>query len=170
MFCVWADNLYAEGDMKCILNSALCGAAHKVPQLRGSSNGAWRLYKAWSKVEKPAQAPGLTRLVAQAMAAAFVMEGEPAAAIMILVAHDCILRTSEFMELRTTDVVAGKEGMLLTLRDTKIGQRFGVQQDVLSQHVKSHLCLDGTLDPLIQKLLAPLLVDLDFNLPSKKTR
>ena len=34
MFCVWADHLYAEGDMKCILNSAFCGAAHTVPQMR----------------------------------------------------------------------------------------------------------------------------------------
>ena len=69
--------------------------------------------------------------MAQAMAAAFVEKGEHSAAIMISVAHDCILRTSEFMELRTTDVISGKEGMLLTLRDTKIGQRLGVQQDVL---------------------------------------
>jgi hypothetical protein len=50
---------------------------------------------------------------------------------MILVAFHCILRTNEFFELRTGDVSASGRGLLLLLlRDTKIGQRLGIHQEV----------------------------------------
>ncbi len=109
----WAEHLWAEGDAKAILNNGLCGLTHFVPALRGQLNGVWRLYKAWSKSEKSVQAPPMIKIMAQAFAG-----------------FHCILRTNEFMELRTGDVSVSGRGLLLMLRDTKIGQRLGVNQEV----------------------------------------
>ena len=130
----WAEALYQEGDMKCVLNRGLCGLAHLVPALRGRLPGSWRLYHAWSKTDERRQAPPIELLLAQAFAGYFVAAGEAGAALCILAAHDCILRNSEFYELRTGDLVAPKQGLLLSLRDTKMGQRLGVTQQVLCKN------------------------------------
>ncbi len=127
----WAEALWQEGDMKCLLNRGLCGLAHLVPALRGRLPGSWRLYNAWSRTEERRQAPPIELLLAQAFAGYFVSAGESGAALCILAAHDCILRNAEFYELRTGDVVASQQSLLLSLRDTKIGQRLGVTQQVL---------------------------------------
>ncbi len=130
----WAEALYQEGDMKCVLNRGLCGLAHLVPALRGRLPGSWRLYHAWSRSDERRQAPPIELLLAQAFAGYFASTGEAGAALCILSAHDCILRNSEFYELRTGDLVATKQGMLLSLRDTKMGQRLGVKQQVLCRN------------------------------------
>ena len=103
--CEWAEALFEDGDMKCILNRGLCGLAHLVPSLRGRFAGAWRLYNAWSRTETRRQAPPIELLLAQALAAVFLEEGYPGAALVILAAHECILRNAEAFELRTGDVV-----------------------------------------------------------------
>ena len=130
VLCAWAAHLWAEGDAKSILNNGLCGLAHFVPALRGQLYGVWRLYRAWSRAEKPVQAPPMVKVMAQAFAGWFESEGHPGAATMILVAFHCILRTNEFFELRTGDVSTSGRGLLLQLRDTKIGQRLGIHQEV----------------------------------------
>ena len=61
----------------------------------------------------------------------FLEEGFPGAALCILAAHECILRNAEFFELRTGDLVPTPGGVLLSLRDTKMGQHLGVTQQVL---------------------------------------
>ena len=127
----WAEALYQEGEMKCILNRGLCGLAHLIPAVRGKMPGTWRLYHAWSKSEHRRQAPPIERLLAQAFAGVFLSRGLPRTAVVILAAHDCILRNAEFYELRKGDVVPAGRCALLSLRDTKMGQRLGVTQQVL---------------------------------------
>ena len=129
----WAEHLWAEGDAKAILNNGLCGLTHFVPALRGQLNGVWRLYKAWSKSEKPVQAPPMIKIMAQAFAGYYESKGFVEAATMILVAFHCILRTNEFMELRTGDVSVSGRGLLLMLRDTKIGREQGGQAELRHQ-------------------------------------
>ncbi len=130
LLCVWAEHLWHEGDAKSILNNGLCGLAHLTPAVRNNLHGAWSLDKAWSKSEKPKQAPPMAQLLAQAFAGAFEKRGHRNAATMILAAHHAILRTNEFMEVRTHDVAEVGTQALVTLRDTKIGQRLGINQEV----------------------------------------
>jgi hypothetical protein len=127
----WAEALYQEGEMKCILNRGLCGMAHLVPAVRGKMPGTWRLYHAWSKSESRRQAPPVERLLAQAFAGYFASRALPRTAVVILAAHDCIMRNAEFYELRKGDVIPAGKHALLSLRDTKMGQRLGVTQQVL---------------------------------------
>ena len=126
----WAEHLWSEGDSRSILNNGLCGLAHFVPMLRNKLHGSWRLYRAWVKSVKPRQGPPLTRLMCQAFAGELLRMGFRRAAVMVLVAHECILRNSEFMEVRHHDCVDARNGILLRLRGTKIGQRLGIHQEV----------------------------------------
>ena len=50
-------------------------------------------------------------------------------------AHHCILRTCELLSLRTTDAAVVSKGILLLLRDTEVGQRMGVHQEVAVKDV-----------------------------------
>ena len=125
LLCSWAENLWSEGEQKSLLNNGLCGLAHFTPALRGKLNGAWRVYKAWGRLEKPVQAPPLPKRAAQALAGWFHSKGHRHAATMILVAHHCILRSNEFFDLRTGDVTPARGALLLTLRDTKMVSAWG---------------------------------------------
>ena len=52
---------------------------------------------------------------------------------MIMVAFDHILRTNEFMAIVGADVMAESTHLLVVLRDTKIGQRLGINQEITSK-------------------------------------
>ena len=130
LLCVWAEHLWAEGDPKGILNGALCGIAHYIPALRGRLGGSWRLYKAWGRCERPKQAPPMPKSVMRALAGWFEQQGHRGAATMIVVAFHHILRSNEFMAIVGADVVSESGYLLVILRDTKIGQRLGINQEI----------------------------------------
>ena len=88
------------------------------------------MYHGWSKMEKPKQAPPLDLVMLQGIAGWMAQHGFRRAALLTLTAFHCILRISELLELRTGDVSTQSRGLLLTLRDTKIGSRVGVHQEV----------------------------------------
>ena len=68
--------------------------------------------------------------MAQCMAGAFIEQQECELAVLALLAHHCILRTCELLTLRTSDCSVVANGVLLLLRDTKVGQRIGIHQEV----------------------------------------
>ena len=126
--CAWAEHLWHEGDAKSILSNSLCGLTFFCEGLRGKLHGSWKLFKAWGKSEVVHRAPPLPMLFAQALAGEFARQGFCSAAVLILVAHHCMLRTCEMLSLRTGDFADGKDGIMLTLRETKMGQRVGIHQ------------------------------------------
>ncbi len=128
--CQWAECLWAEGDARAILGNALCGFSHSVGALRGKLNGVWRLYQAWGRSEKVSQAPPLTASMMRGVAGWFAKEGLTATATGILLAHNCILRIQELTDLRPGDVTFARNVAVIVLRDTKIGARTGVHQEV----------------------------------------
>ena len=130
----WAECLWQEGEARALLNRGLCGIAHLIPPARNKVPGTWRLYQAWCKSEPRRQAPPVELLLAQAIAGILARRGFGGAAICVLLAHDCILRNAEAYELRTGDCIATRTSVMLTLRDTKIGQRLGVTQIVVCQN------------------------------------
>ena len=58
------------------------------------------------------------------------MPEHPRCALGILLAHHCILRTCELIGLLARDFHSDDAGLSLTLRETKIGQRMGVNEEV----------------------------------------
>ena len=126
----WVECIYSEGESKALLANALSGLAHLVPALKGRLNASWRLYHTWCRTEPVKQAPPLTVAMAQCMAGAFVEMDEPEIAVLVLLAHHCVLRTNEMLDLRSTDASSIGARILLVLRETKIGQRIGIHQEV----------------------------------------
>ena len=59
------------------------------------------------------------------------MKGYRSAATLIIVAFHHILRTNEFMDIRGPDIAMDGKSMLVVLRDTKIGQRLGINQEIV---------------------------------------
>jgi integrase len=141
----WAEALYSEGDPKSLYANCLSGLQHKVHSLRGRLRGAWRLYGTWTKSEPPSQAPPMTVAMVHAMAGFFASLGERAAAIMILVAFNCILRIAEMCKLRPIDCTATAKSVLMVLIDPKVGGRAGVHEQVT--------CTDPWLAPLLSQLV-----------------
>jgi len=127
----WAEHLWHEGDAKSILNNALCGLAFYCEGIRGKLNGSWKLWKEWGKSEAVRRAPPLPVAFTQAMAGEFARRGQCSVAIPIVVAHHCMLRTCEMLSLRTGDVAFCQGTIVLTLRETKMGQRIGVTQETV---------------------------------------
>ena len=131
LLCNFAEALWSEGDSKSTLGNTLSGLGHFVDHLRGKLPGAWRLYNSWVRSEPPAQAPPFTLVMTQAMAGYMTRHGHPRAALMTIVCFHCILRTGEMLEVRTTDIVNIGRRIQLQLRDTKIGQRLNITEDVM---------------------------------------
>ena len=71
----------------------------------------------------------MSQLQAQAMSGYFLRRGFRRAALMILVGYHCLLRTKELLCLRTTDITMHRKGAHLILRDTKMGQRVGIDEN-----------------------------------------
>jgi hypothetical protein len=130
LLCQYAEVLWSDGDSKCLLADCLSGLMHTVPPLRWRLNGSWRLHAAWRKAEPSKQVPPLTTTMAQGIAGGFVKHGWAQDAVGILLGFHCILRTGELLDLLVGDILFGKEVAILVLRDTTIGGRTGVHQEV----------------------------------------
>jgi hypothetical protein len=126
----WVACIYSEGGSKSLLADALSGLSHMVLALRGHLNASWRLFHTWRRSEPVKQAPPLSVSMVQCIAGAFIEVGEIDLAILVLLAHHCVLRTCELLSLRETDASVMAKGVLLILRDTKVGQRIGIHQEV----------------------------------------
>ena len=132
MVCsAYAECLYQEGETKSVLANTLSAVVHFVPALKGHLKAAWGLYAVWHREEPEMQCPAIDVLTAQAIAGAMVYRGHHRAAVCTLLAHHCCLRTVEMLSLATTDVLLGAKRSLLILRATKIGQRMGVDEEVI---------------------------------------
>ena len=129
LITAYAEMLWCEGDPRTVLAYTLAGFSHLVPSLRHRLNGSWRVYVAWGKSEPAQQAPPLTRFMTQAIAGWFISEGLCGAGLGILLAFNCILRTGELFELLKKDFTLGARSLLILLRDTKVGVRFGYLQE-----------------------------------------
>ena len=144
--CAYAETLWEEGDGKSVLGNTLSGLAHFVPGLRGHQAGSWRLYKAWAKAEPGDRAPPFTVAMTQAISGVMLSKGYPRAAWCTMLAFHCVLRTGEFLELRSTDTEVLPRSIQLRLRETKIGGRLNITEDVL--------VLDKWLVSVTRRLLA----------------
>ncbi len=129
--CAYAECLWEEGDQKSVLANVLSGLARFVPALRGHLPGPWRPYHAWSKSEPSDRAPPRSVRMAQAIAGVVLDLGHPQAAGMKLVSFHCLLRMGEWLEVRSTDCSILPMSIQPRPRDTRIGSRLGITEDVL---------------------------------------
>ena len=130
MLCEYAQCLWEEGDARSVLSNTLCAVTHEVRVLKNQLNGAWQLHNCWSRIELPKRAPAIPSNTARGIAGYFLKRGFEGTCLMVLIAHHCILRTAEMLSLLSTDITFSDVGALLVLRDTKMGGRIGVTEQV----------------------------------------
>ena len=128
--CSYAESLWEEGEAKSVLANTLCGLQHEVPSLFRQLHGSWRLYGVWTRSEPQRRAPALDLTVTQGIAGFFAAQGQTRAAVCVLLSHHCCLRSAEMFEMRTGDFNFASSICMLLLRDTKIGGRIGITEDV----------------------------------------
>ena len=81
------------------------GIAMMLPQLRGSFPLANRCLTNWKKLVPSKAYPPLTLDLACVIAMAFLKRGMQRYAVAVLLSFDCLLRVSECMSLRASDIV-----------------------------------------------------------------
>jgi integrase len=137
LLCDYVHHLYivGEGSGRSTAVNALCGILAYAPALKKQLPMTRRALVGWSKRHPPTPYPPVTWPVAVAIAARLAINGHYRAGVGCLLAFVCLLRVSEMLHLRASDVLeegdkragAGFRGMWLRLRRTKTGTNKSVE-------------------------------------------
>ena len=133
-FAYYAHTAYMAGrPSRSELEKALAGVEHWLPELKPLPLSR-RCMRGWHRLVPPVPAAPMPRDLAFALAATAALAGELAAAIAMLLSHDCWLRISEVAGLTVDAVVdqrgaedAVMRGVAVFLPRTKTGRRQAVR-------------------------------------------
>ena len=148
----WIEAQWISGTPLGLIGDALCGIHFFWPQVKGHLRGAWRLYKNWRKIEVPQRAPPLPRVVCRALVGVFLEWEEPALAFLVALGFHTYLRTGEILKLQVRDVMLTPEHGVVSIKGSKTGLRFNVDEAVAINDKALHqlweLChLERCLNP-----------------------
>ena len=126
----WIEAQWTRGTPLGLIGDALCGLQHHWPQVKGYLRGAWKLYKSWRRIEVPQRAPPLPKNVCLALVGLFLDWGEATMAFLVALAFHTFLRTGEILNLSFRDVQLSRHGGAVTVRRSKTGLRFNIDEAV----------------------------------------
>jgi hypothetical protein len=129
----YIEHLWHEGEPRLWVGDSLAAVHYYLPTSKRQLPVAWSLHKAWGKSELQARACPLTLPMLHGICGLLVQWGFWRDALVALCAFDLVLRTGEALELRAGDIEATKArvGMVLKLRQTKVGRRRGADEFVV---------------------------------------
>ncbi len=102
---------------------------HYLPQLRKKLPRSWKLKAIWDKLELPCQAVPLRLDSLLGIMGYFWKKGYPEMACGCAIAFNGLLRTGELLQLLVSDCTFTDNQCVLTLRNTKSGQRRLLQDE-----------------------------------------
>lgn len=126
----WIECQWIAGTPLGLIGDALCGVHFYWPQVKGYLKGSWRLFRNWRRIEVPQRAPPMPRLVCRALISYFLDSDEPAMAFLLALGFHTYLRTGEILKLCTKDVVLSQRHGVVTIRRSKTGLRFNIDESV----------------------------------------
>ena len=131
-----------------MIGNLLSDLQHHVSSLRGSLRGAWKLWRVWCDSELPARAPLLDRSTVLALRYCMMTWDFPEAAVLTCIAFHGFLRTSEYINLRVSQVIFDRlvTQAHLQFPESKGAARRGVVESV---HIT-----DAQLIKLLRKCMA----------------
>ena len=141
--CHYVEHLWHEGEPKLWMTDALAALHFYLPSCKRQMPVSWSLHKAWGRSEMPSRACPITLPILHGICGLLITWGFWRDALLALCAFDLVLRTGEMLELRGQDIehTLGKAGLIVRLRGTKVGQRRGQDEGVVTD------------DPLIRAAL-----------------
>jgi hypothetical protein len=104
------EDMWWNGDPKGWAADLLSGVQHFQPRCRKGLHGAWRLYGAWNRLERPDRAPPMDARLVQAVAWGFWRRGWRRTGVLVMMWFHCYLRTGEAMGLVRGAVTIGRGG------------------------------------------------------------
>ena len=134
--CRFIDACWEEGEGRSLVGNVICGLQHRVPALRGSLHGAWRLHAAWGRHELPRRSTPLPLLVLEGMVGLARCWGFHDMALLLALGFHGFLRTGELLDLRPANLhVDAQNGVVVvTLPHTKGTARHGAVEGVSIVH------------------------------------
>ena len=121
---------WVRGEPLTYIADCLSGLHFFWPDLRGLLRQAWRLFKSWRRIETPSRAPPMTVALAQAFVARAVAQHNLAFAALIAIGFHGLLRTGELLSLRFKDIEVSTMCGVVSLHESKTGQRTGSKEAV----------------------------------------
>ena len=126
----WVECQWAAGTPLGLIGDALCAVHFYWPQVKGQLRGAWKLYRNWRRIEVPQRAPPLPRRVCRALVSFCLDRSEPEMAFLLALGFHTYLRTGEMLKLQARDVVLSPHHGVVTIRSSKSGLRFNIDESV----------------------------------------
>ena len=127
----WLEHIFAEGHPKGYASDGLAALQHFLPEVAGRLRHSWRLLKSWQKLEPPVRVLPISPLMVVAISGACIKLGLPSAAAAFLVCFDTLLRPGELYKLRKKHVTWAGAKAVLSLGQTKTGQRKNASEMVV---------------------------------------
>ena len=130
---LYLEHIFSEGYPKGFGSDGLAALQHFVPEVAGKLRHSWRLLKSWNKMEPPVRVLPISPLIVLAMSGACVRLGKVHCAAAFLLCFDTLLRPGELYSLRKRDFTWAGGKAVVSLRNTKTGQRKGAEEMVVCQ-------------------------------------
>eukprot|EP00435_Cladocopium_sp_Y103_P061339 s256_g23.t1 len=127
----WLEHIFAEGYPKGYASDGLAALQHFLPEVAGKLRHSWRLLKSWQKMEPPVRVLPISPLMVVAISGACLKLGRPSAAAAFLVCFDAFLRPGELYHLHKSDITWAGGRAVLSLGQTKSGQRKNASEMVV---------------------------------------
>ena len=128
---MYLEHIFCEGYPKGFGSDGLAALQHFVPEVAGKLRHSWRLLKSWNKMEPPMRVLPISPLIVLAMSGACIRLRKIHCAAAFLLCFDTLLRPGELYSLRKQDFTWAAGKAVVSLRNTKTGQRKGAEEMVV---------------------------------------
>jgi hypothetical protein len=145
----YIEYLWQEGDPVGWGNDLVSGFQHEIPHLKRQLVGAWRLLKAWTRLELPNRAAPLPPIGVLGFVGLSLLMGWQDLAVLIGLGFLGFLRTGELFNLKKDDITIKGSRILITLAGTKTSVRKKANE------------LSSVVSPWISRLLVKHLKNLE---------
>lgn len=126
----WIQKCWEQGDPLHMISDALCGLHHYEPWTKRQLPLSWKMFSTWRKLESPDRAPPLTKPIIYAWAYYAVDHCDFIFAGLLLLGFFALLRTGEILKVTAADILLDASKGIVSLRDTKSGERDNVAEMV----------------------------------------
>lgn len=128
--CDYIQYCWDKGRSLHLVSDALCGLHHYEPWTKRQIPMSWKLFSTWRKLETPDRAPPLTSTIIYSWMNYAISHGHLIFAALIGLGFFALLRAGELLKVTAEDLLLTENSGIVSLHDTKSGQRANVSEMV----------------------------------------
>ena len=127
----WIQLSWEDGESIRIISDGMCGLHHYEPWTKRMLPQSWKLFSVWRKLEGPDRAPPLTRHIVYSFCNYGIDHSDIVFSALLALGFFALLRTGEILQVKPCDVLLSDEHGIVSLFNTKSGQRDNVAEMVM---------------------------------------